>query len=99
MNIYVRMDTFWQNSPDRWFGPFDSREAAESAIEASAAHDNRTGNMARDIKNQTRILGVYSASESKRLGRNYRNEYPVVGTLPGSTAELLQVENAYPTLG
>jgi len=72
---YVRTDTFWQNSPDRWEGPFDTRvEAQEWIDEKLDGPENyvMSGQSPRDIKTARRIFGIYSKTEARRLGlRSY----------------------------
>jgi len=70
--FYVRMDTYWQNSKDVWFGPYTTRQAAEDAADCGAGRYD-LGQMAADIKNQTRVLGVYNATESRKRGRRNHN--------------------------
>jgi len=77
--FYVRMDTYWQNSKDVWFGPYTTRQAAEDAADCGAGRYD-LGQMAADIKNQTRVLGVYNATESRKRGRRNHNTIPAGGT-------------------
>lgn len=87
---YVRFDTYWQNAPDHFAGPFDSREAAEAAIKAaeSAAGSKvvRSSQMAHDVRNGIRVHGVVSATEAKRRG--LRHNYEALDEIPVSTSEL-----------
>ena len=95
MKFYVRMDSYWQNSPDYFFGPYATRIAAEAAVAASGAGRHDLGQGARDVRHQTRILGILSATDARRAGMNERNQYPALDKLPGTTDELAQIETEY----
>lgn len=97
---YVRLDTYWQGSRDRWCGPYVTREQAQAAIdvalnepETKAVMSNRNP---RDTRNAIRIYGVFSRSEAIRKGmRDERHEDSnVLGTrIPISTDDLFEMEN------
>src|SRR5260221_1960407 len=36
-SYYIRIDTYWQNSPNRFVGPFATREEAEAEVERALA--------------------------------------------------------------
>ena len=69
---YIRMDTFWQNSPDRWVGPFDSRDEADAAIEAAREEPGALialpGVAAPDVRHAVRVYGVHPRSTAQRMG-------------------------------
>lgn len=68
---YVRTDTFWQNSPDNWEGPFDSKREAQEWIDEKLSSDEdyvMSGTSPRNIRDAKRIFGVYSKSEARRMG-------------------------------
>jgi hypothetical protein len=88
---YVGIDTYWQDSPDRWFGPYESREAAEQALDKSNAARYDLGHSAQDVRNQTRCFGIFSATESKRNGRKPENTYNA--PIPSDVAELKKIED------
>lgn len=95
---YVRVDTFWQNSADRFVGPFKSRPAAEAAIrEANAAPGGEVvvmGTSPRNIKRAIRIWGVLTKTEAERAGM--RDEYDsrrnVLPRIPIDTDDLFDLE-------
>lgn len=74
---FIRIDTYWQNSPDRFVGPFDSREAAQAAIDGIQTEDNvwlATSTCGGDIRSAVRVFpSVLTATEAKRMGM--RNDY------------------------
>lgn len=63
-SYYVRIDTYWQNSPDRFVGPFVSREEASQA--GIQAHDLPAWSV--DIKDGIRCQEVLSKSQARRSG-------------------------------
>ena len=69
---YVRVDTYWQNSPDSFIGPFASRADAQTAIDAALDAPNSlavlAGNSPRDIKEAVRIHGILSKTEARKFG-------------------------------
>jgi len=98
---YVRLDTFWQHSPDRFAGPFGSREAAEAAIDAAttnpAADVVRLDRRPRDIKYAIRVYGVLPASQALRLGMctPEMTDYSrtnVISRIPLDTDDLFELE-------
>jgi hypothetical protein len=91
--FYVRLDTFWSDSPDRWFGPYATRQAAEAAAEGSGAARHDLGQMAGDVRHQTRILGIYNTTESHARGRRGHNSHPAMDKLPGDTDALYAIEH------
>lgn len=100
-NYFIRIDTYWQNSPDHFVGPFESRETAQTAIDAALEAPNTcavaAGQMARDVKNGIRVHGILSQTEAKRMGmKDWRlgdNESNVIGKrVPVDTADLYQMQ-------
>ena len=87
---YVRISTYWQNSPNWFVGPFVSRAAAEAAIEeaekASGSKVYPAASLGGDIRYGIRVHGVASATEAKSAG--LRNNYEALNVLPHSTGEL-----------
>ena len=92
---YIRIDTYWQNSRDTFFGPYSSRAAAEAALRASGAGRSDLGQSARDIKNQTRCLGILNTTKARQAGMNERNVIPAQSTIPGDLAELEDIYLIY----
>jgi hypothetical protein len=89
------MDDYWANSKDVWFGPYAEKEDAEKACDESGAGRADLGQMASDVKHQTRILGIYNTTESYRLGRDSYNTAPALEQLPGTVRQLGEVEDDY----
>ena len=90
---FIRLDTYWQGSPDRWFGPYPTKDTALAACDGSGAGRADLGQMASDVKYQTRVLGIHNATESARMGRSPENSYPAVSKVPGDTDRLLTFED------
>lgn len=69
-SYYIRFDTYYQNSADRFCGPFDSRKAAEKEIERAVNARNskvvRYGNQPTDIKESVRVLGIVTKTQAGR---------------------------------
>ena len=65
--FYIKTDTFWQNSPITWYGPFDGRQEAEEYIEAQRDWV-RPGESPANIKDAVRVYGVYGKSQAVKLG-------------------------------
>lgn len=70
--FYIRIDTLWQNSPDYFVGPFDSREQAQAAIDKAQENEHseiRTeGHMAGDLRETVRVHGILSKTEARKIG-------------------------------
>lgn len=94
---FIRIGTYWQNSPDRFVGPFDSREAAQAEIDRATGADNSrvvlAGQSASDVKTAIRCHGILSKTEAKRAGMTDRNT--LSHTIPLNTYDLTEHENAY----
>ena len=98
---YVRIDTYWQNSPDRWVGPFATATEAQAEIDkAVGAYDSKVTpatQMAADVKHGIRVLGIAPKSQAQRrglkdfsLGDDISN---IIGNkIPLSTDDLFDLE-------
>jgi hypothetical protein len=53
---FVKVGSYWQGGVELFFGPYNTREAAEAAADASGAGRPDKGQGARDVKNQTCIV-------------------------------------------
>ena len=93
--FYIRIDTYWQNSRDTFFGPYENRPSAESAIDESGAGRWDLGQMARNIKHQTRCLGIMTTTQARKVGMNWRNTIPARDKVPGDLYDLAELEEAY----
>jgi len=102
-SYYVKFDTYWQHSPDRFAGPFASRDDAQAAIDA-ALNDPQSkavmyGQHATDIKHGVRIYGILSRSEARRDGLrlDWDAEQNCIGKrIPVSTDDLFELEQVLP---
>jgi hypothetical protein len=89
-NYYVKLDSYWQNSPDYWFGPYATFEEAYSAVGGTI----RPGQAPVDIKTAIRshilnTTGAYTA------GMHSEHLLPALMQLPNTVQELHEVEEAY----
>lgn len=70
--FFIRIDTLWQNSPDYFVGPFDTRAEAQAAIDAAVNHDDSKvvlpGRMAGDVKEAVRVHGILGKTEARKAG-------------------------------
>lgn len=99
---YIRIDTYWQHSPDTFVGPFASREAAQAAIDAIRTEDNvwlSTSTCGGDIRSAVRVYpAILTASEAKRMGmrNDYGARHNVVPRMPVDGYDLFDLlEGAY----
>lgn len=94
---FIRIDTYWQNSPDRFVGPFDSREAAQAEIDRATGAENSSvvlaGQSASNIKIGIRCHGILSKTEAKRAGMADCNT--LSRTIPLDTYDLTEHEDVY----
>lgn len=93
--VFVRLDTYWQGSPDRWIGPYPTLDAARAACDDSGAGRADLGQMAGDVRHQTRVLGIYNGAGSHQMGRRAENTIPAQDKVPGDTAALRELERDY----
>lgn len=93
---FIRVDTYWQNSPDYFVGPFDSREAAQAAIDNIQTEDNvwlSTSTCGGDIRSAVRVFpAILTASEAKRGGMrdDYGARHNVMPTMPRDANDLFE---------
>lgn len=94
---FIRIDTYWQNSLDRFVGPFASRDEAQAEIDhATNAENSRVvliGQSASDIKTGIRCHGILSKTSATRHGMTERNTLSM--TIPLNTADLTEHEDLY----
>lgn len=92
--FYVRFDTYWQHSPDRFVGPFITRAAAQAIIDGIETGENvwRADSMCGgDIRTAIRVYPeVLTASQARRMGM--RDAY---SELPKDTDELFDLESNF----
>lgn len=92
---YIRVDTYWQNSPDYFVGPFDSRDAAQQAIEAIPENANvwlSINSCSGDLKAAVRLYpSILTATEAKRGGMIAdlaHPKYNVISRVPMNSEDL-----------
>lgn len=71
-SYFVRFITYWQNSPDFFVGPFDSRAEAEAEIER-AVNAPRSAvvygdALTNDLRDGVNVRGVLSFTTARRIG-------------------------------
>jgi len=99
---FIRIDTYWQNSPDRFVGPFESREAGQAAIDAAFEIENNNvwmaGNNCGDVRYGIRVYpDILTKTEARKAGMKHYNygdhSSNIIGTtIPGNTSELHEAE-------
>ena len=88
---FVQIDSYWQNAPDAFVGPFASRELAENAIAAHAAavasaKIDRGVLPIVDVRNDVRVVDVAPTTAAMRAGMHVWNQ---IGTdIPRDTIAL-----------
>lgn len=93
---FIRIDTYWQNSPDYFVGPFDSRDEAQTAIDSITTEANvwlSTSTCGGDIRSAVRVFpAILTASEAKRSGMrdDYGAKHNTIPTMPTSAADLFE---------
>ena len=96
---FIRIDTYWQNSANRFVGPFASRSAAQTEIDRAmdapmnlVCHANQT---AIDIKNGIRVHGIHPRTVCERnYGMNDQRNV-LTAKIPLNTDELKDDEALY----
>lgn len=90
---YVAVKTYWLGAPTWWFGPHKSRSAAEDELSASSIVRHDLDCPARDMRYQTRCIGIFSNTESKSQGRCWKNTFNA--PIPGNESELNAITGIY----
>ena len=96
---FVRIDTYWQNSKDNFVGPFESRAAAQAAIDGIQTEDNvwlSTSTCGGDIRSAVRVYPtILTASEAKRMGMrdDYSSRHNTVPAMPSRENDLFEMLN------
>lgn len=102
-SYYIRIDTFWQNSPDRYVGPFETKDDAQAEIDRSARADNNVWSARSlcggNIKTAIRVYpDILTATEAKRMGMRplgaLRGTNMIGARIPDSTDDLYEIEEA-----
>lgn len=102
--FYIRLDTYWRHSPDRFVGPFPNRQEAQTeidrALDAPGSLVLMSTQNAANVRDGIRVFGVMSKSVARRqyrlkdwrLGDEASN---VLGKrIPLSTQDLFSMEEA-----
>ena len=96
---FVRVDTYWQDSPDYFVGPFATRADAQAAIDGIDTADNvwRADSLCGgDIRTAVRVYPeVLTATEAKRRGMrgDYSSKHNVINAMPTSGDDLFDMVN------
>lgn len=102
-SYYVRIDTYWQNSPDRFVGPFETKDAAQVEIDRALNAGNNVwsarSQCGGNIKYAIRVYpDILSATEAKRMGMRplgaLRGTNMIGERIPNDTDDLYDVEEA-----
>jgi len=87
--FYIEVDSYWQNSPSLFIGPYADRQDAQNAADASEAIP--ASRIAPDVKHNVRYE-LLSTGRAKRAGMNTDNtESPLCASVPSNTEQLSRV--------
>lgn len=86
--FYIHLDTYWQNSADRFFGPYASREDAEAALDATNIVRADNGHSAPDVRYNVRCNGIVTTTEARKRGM----KQAINDDLPNNATELHDIE-------
>jgi hypothetical protein len=97
---FICIDTFWANSPNRFVGPFTSKNEALAEVERAISADNDVvipGKSPLNIKDAIRICGVVSKTNALKHGMvdyEYGHDRSnVIGTrIPDNIGDLREIE-------
>lgn len=92
---YIRVDTFWQNSPDTFIGPYQTKQSAETALSGSGIARSDLGQGAVNVRHQTRCLGILTTTKARQAGMKPRNTIPAQAIVPGTISKLGELEEYY----
>jgi hypothetical protein len=91
---YVHIDTFWNNSPDYFVGPFskekDALETAHTAIDDNEYNVISSLNNPLSITDAIRVYGACTESHAIKQGmiNNHSSMHNVISTMPYNTSDL-----------
>ncbi len=98
-HYYIHFDTLWQNSADRFAGPFPSRQDAEAALvlalndpDGEVWMDSNLGGA--NIKQAIRIYGVVDHTQALEAGLREAGMrgYNILPRIPRSVSDLFHME-------
>lgn len=89
---YLEVDTYWQNSPSFFVGPFESRAAAEAWYKDRPENSNLTpsNQMSGDVRHGWRVYAnALSKTDARKRGMrdDYEHGYNVLGVDIEPTAD------------
>ena len=90
---YLKVDTYWANSPDWYCGPFPTPKKAWDEIREAIEDGLVTwpGHLAKDVRNGVRTTPPMSKTQALRLGMRPAN---ILGTkIPRNKRELAQMSD------
>ena len=93
---FIRIDTYWQNSANRFVGPFTTRADAHAEIDRAMDEPMNlvyhAGQLAADIKNGIRVHGTHPRTVCERnYGMNDQRNV-LTARIPLNTQELAEDE-------
>ena len=83
--FFVEIDTYYQNSASIFVGPFNSRDAAETAAEKSGA--TKCGQMTQNVRYDARYE-VHNTTSARKAGMKHNNTVSANVTIPGDADAL-----------
>jgi len=87
---YIEVDSYWQNSPSLFIGPYADRQDAQAAADASKAIP--ADRNAPDVKHNVRYE-LLNTTQAKRSGMNVDNtESPLCMSVPSNTEQLSRIQ-------
>ena len=92
---FVKVDSYWQGYIQLFFGPFESKQAAQEAADRGGAGHANLGLSYRDIRYQAHICGIYNTGTARRQGMCRGNIVPATVAIPGTTDGLRDIFDSY----
>ena len=92
---YIRIDTYWANSPDYFVGPFSNKLDARREIERARDEGSvwLSTRLSGDLKDGIRVHGINTKTNCVRVWR--MKEEDIIGKrIPKSATELHRIINA-----
>ena len=91
--MYVKVDSYWQNSPDYFVGPVSKAEAQAMIMAAQRANGSLvalSSQMSRDVRHGIRVVIVTNRAAKSRIIEDYPNRN-ILPSIPTSTDELKEM--------
>lgn len=97
---FIRVDSYWQNSPDYFVGPFESKELAQAEINRATTDPDSLAilsqHLASDVKNGVRVHAVINKTKAREMGMRdwqFGDEYSnLLGTrIPINTHDMMRM--------